>query len=175
MPTISRPAPSEYIPYYGTYIQQVPDGDVLELLERQVDETCDLLRRVPASRWRHRYAPGKWSLAEVVGHVIDAERVFVHRALRFARGDQTPLPGFDENAWAPRSGYDARPLPDILGELRAQRLASLAFFRSLDDEAVGRTGTANNAPISVRALLWIIAGHERHHVRVLRERYLQGA
>jgi hypothetical protein len=173
MPTISRPGPTDYAPYYGTYIQQVPDGDVLALLERQVGETRALLSGVPASRWRYRYAPGKWSLAEVVGHVIDVERVFTHRALRFARGDNTPLPGFDENAWAPMSGYDGRPLPEILDEFAAVRAASLAFFRGLDDAAIGRTGMANDVAFTVRAFPWILAGHERHHVSVLRERYLQ--
>jgi hypothetical protein len=172
MPTISRPGPTDYAPYYGTYIQQVPDGDVLALLESQIEETRALLSGVPESRWRHRYAPGKWCLTEVVGHIIDVERVFTHRALRFARGDNTPLPGFDENAWAPMSGYGRRPLPDILDEFGVVRAASLAFFRGLDDAAIGRTGMANNASFTVRAFPWILAGHERHHTRVLRERYL---
>jgi hypothetical protein len=172
MPVIARPAPNEYAPYYGTYIAAVPDGDVLGLLATQVDQTAALLGGVPASRWGHRYAPGKWSVAEVLGHVIDVERVFAYRALRFARGDATPLPGFDENAWAPLSGYDDRPLPDITAELRAVRLATVALFRGFDAEAVGRRGTANQVEFTVRSIPWIIAGHERHHVRVLRERYL---
>jgi hypothetical protein len=173
MPTIARPAPSEYAPYYGTYVNQVPDGDVLALLSSQLDDTAALLKGVPASRWGHRYAPGKWSVAQVVGHVIDVERVFGYRALRFARGDATPLPGFDENAWTPMAGYDRRPLPRIADELRATRQATLAFFRGLEDEAVGRRGSANNVEFTVGAIAWIIAGHERHHVKILTDRYLQ--
>jgi hypothetical protein len=172
MTPVTRPAADEYAPYYGTYVSQVPDGDVLDHLARQLDDTTALLGGIPAARWRHRYAPEKWSVAEVVGHVIDVERVFGYRALRFAREDATPLPGFDENAWAPRSGYDRRPPPDITQEFRAVRQATLAMFRGFEDQAFGRRGIANQVGYTVRALAWIIAGHERHHVRLLKERYL---
>jgi hypothetical protein len=172
VPTIARPAATEHAPYYGKYIEQVPDGDVLALLARQHEETQSLLRGIPKARWGHRYEPGKWSISEVVGHLADAERVFGYRALRFARADATPLPGFDENAWAPQSGYHARPLTDIADEFRAVRNATVAFVKGLDDQAIARRGSANGQEITVRALIWIIAGHERHHVRILRERYL---
>lgn len=172
MATIARPAPTEYAPYYGTYIGEVPDGDVLDLLARQLDETAALLAVISPARWTHRYAPGKWSVAEVVGHVIDVERVFGYRALRFARGDATPLPGFEQDDWVPLSGYDRRPLPDVAAELRAVRLATLAMFRGLEDEAIDRRGTASGVEFTVRAIPWILAGHEGHHVAVLRERYL---
>jgi hypothetical protein len=169
---IARPAPTDYAPYYGTYINQVSEGDVLAVLAGQIDDTAALLRAVPQARWTHRYAPGKWSVSEVVGHLADTERIFAYRALRFARNDATPLAGFDENQYVPPANFDTRPLRDLTEELRAVRLASLALFRGLDDAALARRGTANKVEIAVRAFPWIIAGHERHHVKVLRERYL---
>ena len=118
------------------------------------------------------YAPGKWTIKQVVGHICDAERIFAYRALRFARGDVAPLPGFDENAWMPAARFDARPLGDLAAELDAVRRATLALLRTFDADALARRGTANNKEISVRALAYVIAGHERHHVGILRERYL---
>lgn len=174
MPIIGRPTADEHSPYFGTYISQAPGDDALPLLTRQIDETVALLNGVPEDRWTYRYAPGKWSLAEVVGHLSDTERIFAYRALCFARKDPTPLPGFQENDYAPASGHHARSLPDLTAELQAVRQASLALFRGLTDEAVGRRGVANGVEISVRAIAWILAGHERHHLGVVRERYLGG-
>lgn len=174
MPRFDRPAPEEYAPFYGTYVNAVPDGDVLALLAQQLEDTLALLDTVPRERWTRRYAPGKWSVSEVVGHVADTERVFAYRALRFARNDATPLPGFEQDDYVPFGGFDARPLPDLARELEAVRTASLALFRGLDQDAVGRRGTANGVEFTVRAIPWILAGHERHHVAVLRERYLLG-
>jgi hypothetical protein len=170
---IPRPDASEYSPHYETYVTKVPDGNLLTILEDQRQETQDLLAGIPEGRALHRYAPGKWSIKEVVGHVSDSERVFSYRALRFARGDQTPLPGFDEKAYAPAGRFDARPLPDLAAELEAVRHATIALFAGLDSDALARRGPANNKDVSVRALAYIIAGHERHHVGILRERYLK--
>jgi len=171
--TIPRPEPSEYVPYYQTYISKVPPkGDLLTVLEDQRRETQHLLAGLSDAKALHRYAPGKWSIKEVVGHVTDSERVFGYRALVFGRGDENPLPGFDEKAWVPAGRFDARSLTDLAAELDAVRRATIALFSGLNAEALARRGTANNAPISVRALAWIIAGHERHHVAILRERYL---
>jgi len=170
--TIPRPEPSEYVPYYETYISKVPKGDLLQALEDQRRETQQLLAGLSDTKALHRYAPGKWSIKEVVGHLMDSERVFCYRALRFARGDGQPLPGFDEKAWVPAGQFDARSLQDLAAELDAVRRATIAFLASLDPGALVRRGTANNNPITVRALAWIIAGHERHHVAILRERYL---
>jgi uncharacterized damage-inducible protein DinB len=170
---IPRPDASEYAPHYETYVTKVPDGDLLTILEEQRQETQGLLAGIPEGRALHRYAPGKWSIKEVVGHVTDAERVFCYRALRFARGDQTPLSGFDEKAYAPAGKFDARPLPDLAAELDAVRRATIALFSGLDSEALARRGPANNKEVSVRALAYIIAGHERHHLGILRERYLR--
>jgi uncharacterized damage-inducible protein DinB len=170
---IPRPDASEYAPHYETYVSKVPAGDVVTILEDQRQETQELLAGIPDGRALHRYAPGKWSIKEVVGHVTDAERVFCYRALRFARGDQTPLSGFDEKAYAPAGKFDLHALPDLAAELDAVRRATIALFSGLDAEALARRGTANAKQVSVRALAYIIAGHERHHVGILRERYLK--
>lgn len=172
---IPRPDASEHLPYYGKYVDRVPDGDLLQTLRAQLDETLALVRGLPEERGGHRYAPGKWSIREVLSHVIDAERIFAYRALRIGRGDATPLASFDENAYAAASNADARTLADLAEELAHVRLGNLALFRSLDDEALARRGTASGGDVSVRALAWIIAGHERHHVALLRERYLAEA
>jgi hypothetical protein len=171
MPNI-RPSPDEYAPYYGTYVSQVPDGPVVDTLARQIDETLALLRPLSESQALHRYAEGKWSVKEVVGHLIDAERVFTYRALVFGRADANALPSFDENAYVPAARHDAIPLGELLDEFAALRGATVRLFRHFPGEAWGRRGTASGKPVSVRALAWITAGHERHHLKVLRERYL---
>jgi transposase len=168
---IARPAPSEYAPFYAGYVERVPEGDLLAQLARQLDETRALLGGLPPSRAVHRYAAGKWSVAEVVGHVTDAERIFAYRALRIARGDATPLASFDENAYVPAGSFDRRTLPDLLEELAAVRHATLTLMRGLPAEAWARSGVASGRPVSVGALAYIIAGHELHHVAILRERY----
>lgn len=166
------PAASEFNPYYGKYIALVPPGDIFSQLERQAHETAKLLAGISAAKAEHRYAPGKWSIKEVVGHLADAERIFTYRALRFARGDANPLHSFDENAYVPAGEFGERPLPEIAEELRAVRNATLALFRGLPEQSMSRTGVASDALVSVRALAWITAGHELHHVKLLRERYL---
>lgn len=171
-PRIAPPDPSEYAPFYAGYVSRVPDGDVVALLETQMTETAAFLAGLTEAQGEHRYAPGKWSVKEVVGHICDAERVFSYRILRFARGDTTPLPGFDENLWVPQAGCDRRSLADLAAELRSVRGATLALVRSLDAAAVARGGTASSHPITVRALIYIAAGHEGHHLAILRERYL---
>jgi uncharacterized damage-inducible protein DinB len=170
---IARPQSTEYIPYYGKYISLVPDGDLVDTLRAQIGGTLSLLHTIPEERASHRYAPGKWSIKEVAGHLADVERVMTYRALRIARGDSTPLPGFDENAYVPAANFQARSLASIAHELAHVRAATVAFLETLEPVAAARRGTANNAEISARALAYIIAGHERHHVAILRERYLK--
>jgi hypothetical protein len=170
--TIGRPVAGEYAPYHGGYVNEVPDGDVLALLERQARETIALLRGVGEQKAGHRYAAGKWSIREVIGHLVDAERVFTYRALTFARGDTTALPGFDENGWAAASNADTRTLASLIDEFSAVRAATLALFRGFGDAELARRGTASGHPVTVRGLLYVTTGHERHHVRILRERYL---
>jgi uncharacterized damage-inducible protein DinB len=169
--TITRPAPDEYAPYYQRYLDRIAGDDAMPPLERQRDSTIALLTGVPEAKALHRYAEGKWSVKETLLHVADAERVFAYRALRFARKDGTELAGFAEERWVPESGADARPLADLVDEYRAVRGATLALARSLTPAMTTRRGVANQAGVSVRALLWIIAGHENHHVNLLRERY----
>jgi len=168
---IPRPGADEHLPYYGKYIAQVPGDDVLPTLVSHIEDWHPALRRLTEAQALHRYAAGKWSVKEVLGHLCDGERVFTYRALRFARADATPLAGFDENAWVPNSGADRRPIAGLADELRALRVATAALFRSFDGEMLARRGEANGATISVRALAWICAGHAIHHQTLLRERY----
>ncbi len=170
-PSVARPQAGEFAPYYQKYVDRVPAGDLLALLARQGDETAALLAKVKESNAGRRYEPGKWSIREVVGHVSDAERVFAYRALRFARGDEAPLQSFDENAFVAGGGFERRTLADLVVELRAVRQATLTLLRSLDDAAWARGGTASGKHVTVRALGHIIAGHEAHHVAILKERY----
>jgi uncharacterized damage-inducible protein DinB len=168
----ARPRPEEYNAYYETYISEVADGRLLETLVAQRDETAALLAGLTAAQADHRYAEGKWTVKEVIVHVADAERIFAYRALRIARGDETPLASFDENVYVPAAGCRRRTLPELAHELRAVREATLALFASFDEAAWMRVGTASGKQVSARALGYIIAGHERHHLRVIRERYL---
>lgn len=168
---IARPGADEHLPYYGRYIQLVPGDDAMATLATHIDGWAPSLRKLTEAQALHRYAPGKWSVKETLGHVCDGERVFAYRALRFARADVTGLPGFDENAWVPHSGADRRPIGDLVDELRAVRAATLALYRSFDAGMLLRRGEANGASISVRALAWICAGHALHHHTLLRERY----
>ena len=168
---VARPVPGEFFEYYGRYIDLVPGDDAMPALRDQVKDTVRLLEPLDESTALRRYAPGKWSVKEVVGHLADSERVFAYRALRIGRGDTTPLAGFDENEYVPVARFDARPLTDILHEFENVRAASLALFRGMDEQALLRRGTANDKEISVRALAWILTGHELHHRKILIEKY----
>ena len=169
--TIGRPAADEHHEYYARYISRVPDGDLLDLLRQQLMETVTALRRVPESRGDFAYGPDKWSIKKVIGHISDVERVMYYRALTFARNDKTDLPGFDENQWAEDFRTDDRTLADLIDEFESVRSATIQFAKHLSGEEQERRGRANGQPVSVRALLYIIAGHERHHLGLLRERY----
>lgn len=169
---MKRPNPSEYAPYYSKYIDLVPDGPIVDVLRSQMSETLKLLRSIQEAKGSHAYAPGKWTIKEVVGHVTDAERVFSYRALRFARADATALPGFDENQYTPSGEFGSRTLQNLADELEIVRHSTAALFDGLPKDAATRMGTASNNPVSVQALAYIIAGHERHHVKLLKERYL---
>jgi hypothetical protein len=169
--TFSPPAEGEYAPFYAGYVALASKGDLLRGLEAQVHEVSGLLRGLSEEEAMFRYAPGKWSVKEVAGHLADTERIMAYRALRIARGDTTPLPGFDENAFVATAGFDARPLPSLVEEWETVRRASLLLLRGFDGEAAGRAGTASGAPITARALAYIIAGHVAHHLEILRTRY----
>ena len=171
MSMTARPDATEHTAYFGRYTTLVPDGSIVETLRKQMGETSALLARVPVDREEHRYADGKWSVKEVVGHLADAERVFAYRALRIARGDKTPLPSFEENDYVPAGRFGKRTLKSLAEEFRAVRESTLKLFEGLDEEAMSQRGTASGNSVTTRALAWIIAGHERHHVALLKERY----
>jgi uncharacterized damage-inducible protein DinB len=166
-----RPDPAEYGAWYRSYVELVPDGDILERLERQMTTTRALLAAVPREREDARYAPGKWSVREVVGHLADTEWVFLYRALTMARGDAGPLPGMDHELWGRTSNAHERPLSELAEDWAAVRAAGLRLFRSLDGEAARRSGVASEKPFTVRSFPWILAGHELHHVERLQDDY----
>jgi len=169
---LSRPAADEYFEYYGKYIALVPDGDVRDHLRAQLFETVALLEGVDDATAEKAYGAGKWTLKEVVLHMCDTERVFGYRMLRISRGDTTPLPGFEQDEWVPHSSANKRSMSSLLLEFAAVRGATLALVDSLAAEAWVRKGTASGHAISARALAYIAAGHERHHINIIRERYL---
>ena len=169
---IERPEPGEYPAFYAPYVDNLPDTDVLALLWEQLAQTAAELGAVDAQRAAYRYAEGKWTATEVLVHVVDIERVFATRAMRFARGDATELPGVDQDDLMRSAGLDGRALSNVLAEYEHLRRANLALFESLTPEQLLRRGVASGGEVTVRALIHHIAGHERHHLGVLRERYL---
>lgn len=170
--SITRPAEEECAAFYQKYIDQVPGEDAFALLCDTLESTTAFLEKIPVEKWDFRYAPGKWSLKESFIHLIDAERVFAYRALRISRNDSTPLAGFDQDTYIPYYQAERRSPESIIDEYRSVRRATITLFRHLDEEALGRVGTASGSAVTVRALAYIIAGHEQHHLRLARERYL---
>jgi uncharacterized damage-inducible protein DinB len=170
--TQKRPQEGDYALFYGNYIDLVPGGDFLEILEDQHRELLRLLSPLTEQQAEFRYAPGKWSIKEVLGHISDAERIFAYRLLRIARGDQTPLASFEQDPYIASGNFSARKLSDLLLEFSTVREATLSLVRSLDDAAWLRRGTASQKEVSVLALAFVIAGHERHHRMLLEQRYL---
>lgn len=170
-PDIGRPEPTEYAPYFARYISLVPDGDILAALESQPAEMRRALGALSESQAGFRYAEGKWSIREVVGHVIDAERVFGYRALCVARGDTTPLPSFDENAYSSNAPHDDCPLAELLEEFETVRKGHILLFRHLRPEDWRRKGVANNFPVSPRGMAYNMTGHVFHHLYGLRDNY----
>ncbi len=169
--TQKRPQKGDYALYYDNYIALVPSGEFLEILREQHRAMTRLLSPLTDQQAEFRYAPGKWSVKEVLGHVIDAERIFAYRILRIARGDQTPLAGFEQDDYIQTGNFSARTLTDLLEEFSSVREATITLVRSLDDDAWLRRGIASQKEISVLALAFVIAGHELHHRIILEERY----
>ncbi len=167
---ILKPKDDEFAAFYAGYIGKVSTIGPLALLEEQL-QTFGRLRELPESTGTHRYAEGKWTVKEVVGHMADTERVFSYRLLRIARADATPLAGFDENAWAASAPHAGRVLRDVVDEMTAVRRATLSLVWSLDEAAISRTALANNKLVSARAIVWIMPGHAQHHLDILGERY----
>jgi hypothetical protein len=174
MTMIERPKEGEYLAAYSRYIALVPEGDILSILAKQNESTLALLHGLSEGQAGFRYAPGKWSVKELVAHLSDAERIFAARALRFARADQTPLPGFEEDDYVRHGAFDRFTLADLGAGFGDVRRSTLSLLKLMPVEASLRRGKANNAEISVRALAYVIAGHELHHMNVLRTRYLEG-
>ena len=166
-----RPADDEYAPAFGRYVSLVPEDDILSAIEQQSSETQKLIASLDETRAAHRYAEGKWSVKQILGHLTDAERIFGYRALAIARGDQQSLPGFEENDYVVHGGFDAWRVGDF-GEMYAlSRRANIVFFRNLPEGAWDRRGIANQNEATVRGIAYALLGHERHHLSVLREKY----
>jgi uncharacterized damage-inducible protein DinB len=168
---IARPQPGEYAPYYDRYISLVQGEDILDTLDQQRRQTMLLLSGRNDEDGDFRYAPGKWSAKEVLGHVCDTERIFAYRALRIARADATPVEGFEQDDYVRNGPFAQRPLADLVEDFIAVRRATLSLLRNLDEAAWSRRGIANNNEVTVRALAYTIAGHELHHRRILEEKY----
>jgi len=169
---MTRPNTTEYAPYYDKYVTLVPDGDITTTLAAQLEDTLALLRSIPEERGGYAYEPGKWSIKELLGHVIDGERIFAYRALRIGRNDKTPLPGFEQDDYVANTNFNARTLASLIDEFAAVRQANLSLFRYFTAEEWHRRGTASENEVSARALAYIIAGHELYHRDILKARYL---
>jgi hypothetical protein len=167
-----RPDRKEYDDFYHRYISLVPDGDIIDILKDQLASSLELLSGIPEEKLDHRYAPGKWTIKELVGHLIDAEWLFTYRALQFARGDTSPLPGMDQEKWIAGANFAGRTMDSLIDELRRLRQANLNLFESFDENMLARTGVASGCGFTVRSILYIIAGHQFHHIQILKSRYL---
>jgi len=168
-----RPQSGEYAPYYDRYISLVPGNDILPAFDEQRRQMLLLLSGCTETDGDLRYAPDKWSLKEVVGHLNDTERIMSYRALRIARGDATPIEGFEQDDYVRNAPFARRPLEDLIEDYIAVRRATVSLFRNLDEPAWSRRGVANKNEVTVRALAYIIAGHELHHRKILEEKYLR--
>jgi hypothetical protein len=169
-----RPDSTEYAPYYTKYVDLVPEEDIVSAMQSQLGETIGLLKGIPDREAHVHHHPYTWSIKDVIGHVTDSERVFGYRALRFARGDSTPLPGFDENPYVQAAQFNQQPLSDLVAGFDAVRRSTMCLFQSLADAAWRNRGIANGDEVSVRGLAYIIVGHERHHMAIVRRRLSSG-
>lgn len=163
---------NEYSGNFGTYIKEAGDGKLIEELEISLHEFIRFVQNIPMDKFDYRYAEGKWTIKDIIQHIMDAERIFAYRALRFSRNDKTPLPSFEEDDYANNTESNKRSIQDLLTEFSALRHSTLLFYKSLSEEQLKRIGTASNNPISVRALGFVMIGHQKHHQKVFEERYL---
>ena len=169
---MERPERAEYPPYYQYYINLIPEGDVLDSLRELQESTRSQILSLDELQGSVRYAEGKWSIKEVIGHIIDTERIFSYRILSISRGETTTLPGFDQDEYVRNAGFDRRSMESLAEEFVHLRASNLALFRSFDESASQRKGKANQLEVSVRALIYMLAGHEVHHLNIIKERYL---
>jgi uncharacterized damage-inducible protein DinB len=169
---LSKPKTNEYPPYYKEYVNNVPDGELLQILEDQQKETMKLLKALSEETAEYTYAPGKWTIKEVIGHITDTERIMCYRLLSIARGEQEMLPGYNDDEYVKRGQFNRFSLSDLLHHQSLVRQNTLLLLSSMDDEALRRRGNANGSEVTARALGYIIAGHEIHHRRMIEDRYL---
>lgn len=169
-----RPKPDEYGDYYHGYVEKVSEGDIIAILKDQMHETYTLINSLTAKQVQYRYAAGKWTVKEVIGHLVDSERIFAYRGLCFARGEQKELPGFDQDDYVEQGNFNDQRLKNIGDEYFSLRNATIAMFSSLSEETLLKKGKASGYDCSVRAIAYIIAGHERHHLDVLKDKYHVG-
>ncbi|MFI5157273.1 MAG: DinB family protein [Sphingobacteriales bacterium] len=170
---INKPQPGEYAPYAEGYIAKVPDGPVIEILAYLKQSTYNFFSRITTEQADYAYAEGKWTLKQVLGHMIDTERVFSFRALCFSRGDKNALPGFDQEEYVAASTFDTRTIQDLANEFKTLREANIYLYNSLTEEQSLKMGVASNHPVSVRALVYMTAGHEIYHLDLIKERYIK--
>jgi hypothetical protein len=169
---MTRPAKSEYHEYYNLYVDRVPDGNITDIIKKQIEDAVRLLEPISEEEAGYRYAPGKWSLKQVIGHIIDVERVFQYRALAFARNDPARLPSMEQDDYIDGANFDDRSMADLIEEYCLVRLSGVALFASFDDDILMRTGVASDVEFSVRSVPYILAGHNIHHINVITDRYL---
>jgi uncharacterized damage-inducible protein DinB len=169
---MKRPSEGDFAPFYANYIKNVPD-DALKAFESQLNTTNTFFKSIPQGKIDYRYAEGKWSIKEIIGHLIDNERVMSYRALAISRNEKQSLPGFDENDYIRESNYSKRNYPDLVEELKKIRESNILMFKNFSEEILNRRGVANNSEVTVRAILFIITGHELHHINIIKERYLK--
>lgn len=167
-----RPHKDEYDDFYHQYIRLVPDGDIIDILATQLASSLELFSHIAEEKLNYQYAPGKWTTREVIGHIIDVERLFTFRALQFARGDSSTLPGMDQDRWMAGANFGQRSMHSLMVELRHLRAANTILFHSFGEEILDRTGTASDCQFTVRSILYIIAGHQFHHIEIVKTRYM---
>ena len=170
---MNRPTAEEYNPYFANYINLVSEEDIISLMETQLEDTIIFLKNIPEEKYNFSYAEGKWTIKEVLGHIIDNEIIFSYRALRIARNDKTPLPGYEQDDYVKFSEFKNLKFGDLINQFYHLREATIFMFKSFNNEILLRMGTANNSKISVRAIAYIIVGHVIHHVKIIKERYLK--
>lgn len=163
---------TEYSSFNATYVNAVENADLIEGLEKGLDQMVSFMESIPTEKLEYRYAEGKWTIKDILLHLVDAERIFAYRALRIGRGDKTPLAGFEENDYVPNAFANSRSMESLLNEFRFVRNATLCLFKSFSGEQLAYMGIASNNPISVRAIGFIISGHQNHHLKIIKERYL---
>ena len=168
-----KPKDGDYAPYYSSYINFYEDENILQVLEDQVKSSELFFKNVTEEQENYSYAKDKWTVKEVLGHMIDVERIMAYRALSFARGEKQSLPGFEQDNYVAETDFTKRTLNDLFGEFKAVRISNIILFKSFDEEVLNRRGNASSVDITVLALIYIIAGHERHHIQILKERYMR--